>query len=112
MKIPPIPRPVMAIALVAFVVYLSGYAFFRYNKQIVHESSHTYDDGGRPVYSSHEIYGGDAQLVGSAINGMIATAYAPVCQLEKLAWHCARPVGSPLTAQDSEELKRNESSVY
>src|SRR5262245_52075130 len=90
---------VTAIAglMIFLCVYCLGFAFFRLNKQIVHSITYTYSVDGIRVYSSHYVSGGDAPMVGAAINAAIAEIYSPACSVEVTAWQAFAPIGSNLS---------------
>ena len=89
-----LPRFLKASAVVLaglLLLYVGGYVLLRINHQIIHRSM----DDGR-CWTGHTICGGDARLIGAAINSDLAAAYAPLCYLELWYWKIRQPLGDPV----------------
>ncbi len=78
------------LLLAGLCLYGGSYGFFRMNHQIIHRTA---SSCGRNTL--HAVDGGDAALIGAAVNGTIAAFYSPLRWLEEAYWHIKDPVWRP-----------------
>ena len=77
----------VGLSLCLGCVYCASYLMFRHNHQIVHRVMKSGDK-----YTFHAVEGGDAALLGAAMNAQIEIFYLPLCYIERGLWYlCGSP---------------------